>query len=130
MGLLHAAAIIIHRKKILLIKRSEMEDSEPGKWCPPNETLKENESPESAVIRGVTEELGMEFVISKKLFLHSYGNHITYVFIGSTPSKIINANSEEVADYAWFSYREAMRLKFAYDYDDVINRLQVLSLIS
>lgn len=129
MNLKHAAAIIIHDQKVLLIKRSEHEESEPGKWCAPNETFGENESPESAVVRGVNEELGMSFVIAKRLFNHSYQEHTTFVFEGTASGEII-PNPEEVADYGWFSYHEAMQLQFAYDYDKVVRSLHDLGLIT
>ncbi len=129
MSLKHSAAIIVRDQKVLLIKRSEQEDSEPGKWCTPNETLNEGESPEGAVVRGVKEELGMSFVIFKRLFDHSYQEHTTFVFEGVANGEIV-PNPEEVADYGWFSYQEAMRLEFAYDYDRVIRSLHDLKLIT
>jgi|SRR3989339_1099408 len=128
MGLHHSAAIIIQDQKVLLIKRSTLEDSEPDKWCAPNETLKENESPGSAVVRGVQEELGMKFVISKQLSNHSYQGHTTFVFLGTAEGEIV-PNPEEVAEYAWFSYTDAMNLDFAYEYDKVIKKLYDLTII-
>ena len=129
MSLKHSAAIIVRDQKVLLIKRSKQEDSEPGKWCTPNETLNEGESPESAVVRGVKEELGMSFVVSKRLFDHSYQEHTTFVFEGVATGELV-PNPEEVADYGWFSYQEAMPLEFAYDYDKVIKNLHDLAIIT
>lgn len=129
MYLKHSAAIIIRDQKVLLIKRSECEDSEPNKWCAPNETLEKNESPENAVVRGVQEELGINFIISKRLFDHSYQGHTTFVFIGVAAGEVI-PNPEEVADYNWFSYKDAMELEFAYDYDKAISSLHDLKLIT
>jgi NADH pyrophosphatase NudC (nudix superfamily) len=51
------------------------------------------------------------------------------VFIGVADGEIV-PNPEEVAEYGWFSYQEAMRLDFAYDYDKVIGSLYDLELIS
>ncbi|KKS30715.1 MAG: NUDIX hydrolase [Parcubacteria group bacterium GW2011_GWA2_43_11] len=129
MGLHHSAAIIIQDQKVLFIKRSTLEDSEPNKWCAPNETLKENESPESAVVRGVQEELGLRFVISKQLSNHSYLGHTTFVFLGTAEGEIV-PNPDEVAEYAWFTYTDAMRLEFAYGYDKVIKNLHNLALLA
>ena len=122
MNLKHSATIIVRNKKILLIKRSEEEDSEPNKWCPPNETLEPKESPENAAVRGVKEEIGLDFLISKKLLEHHYQGHTTFVFLGTATGKII-PNLEEVSDYGWFSYQEAMALEFAYGYNKVIDYL-------
>ena len=129
MSLKHSAAIIVRDQKVLLIKRSLQEDSEPNKWCAPNETLKEDELPENAVVRGVKEELGMDFSITKKLFDHSYQGHTNFVFAGIASGDIA-PNPEEVADYGWFSYQEAMLLEFAYDYDNAVRNLYDLKLIT
>ena len=129
MSLQHAAAIIIRDQKVLLIKRSEHEDSEPNKWCAPNETLKEGELPEDGVVRGVDEELGMRFIIEQQLPDHPYQRHITFVFVGVADGEIVPA-PEEVSDYGWFSYGESKQLMFAYDYDKVIENLHKLGLIA
>ena len=125
----HAAAIIIRDRKILLIRRSEKEDSEPNKWCVVNETLEDDESPENAVVRGVYEEIGLKFEITKRLFEHSYQGHITYLFTG-TASGDFKPNLEEVAEYKWFFHSEAKKLEFAYDYGKVISGLHDLGLIA
>lgn len=129
MKLKHSAVIIIRDQKVLLIKRSEQEDSEPNKWCPPNETLEKGESPEKAVIRGVQEEIGTQFTITKKLFHHSYQGHTTFVFLDVSDGDI-NPNPEEVADYGWFDYKEAMRLEYAYNYYKVVRKLYDFELIA
>lgn len=128
MSLQHAAAIIIRDQKVLLIKRSEQEDSEPNKWCAPNETLKEGEHAADGVVRGVDEELAMRFTIEEQLPDHLYQGHTTFVFVGTADGEIIPA-PEEVSEYGWFSYREAMQLTFAYDYDQVIKQLHTLGRI-
>lgn len=128
MGLTHAAAIIIRDQKVLLIKRSEQEDSEPNKWCVPNETLKEGERPTDGVVRGVTEELAMRFSIKEQFPDHLYQGHTTFVFIGTADGEIV-PTPDEVSEYGWFSYGEAKRLTFAYDYDKVVENLHALGLI-
>lgn len=124
----HSAAVVIRNKKVLLIKRSKEEDSEPGKWCLPNETLKKNETPEKAVVRGVKEELGMNFSISKKLFDHFCDGHMTFVFLGIASGEVM-PNSEEVSEYGWFSLKDVTSLEFAYGYDKVIGNLYGMNFI-
>lgn len=124
----HTAAIILKKRKIFLIQRSSAEDSEPNKWCPPNETLEKDELPEHAVVRGVKEEIGLDFSIIKKLPDHHFMNHITYVFLGKGKGKII-ADSNEVGGFSWFTYQEAKKLCFAYDYQKVIDLLHQQNLI-
>ena len=123
----YCAAIAIRDYKVLLLKRSDKETDEIGKWCPVNETIEENESPENAVVRGVKEEIGSEFTITKQLPDHVYDGR-TAVFLGLIKGKI-KLNSEEVTKCGWFSYREAITLDFAYQYDHVIQNLHDLSLI-
>lgn len=129
MSLHHASAIIIKDQKVLLIKRSTGEDSEPNKWYPVNETLEENEKPEEAVIRGVREETGIHFTITKQLPNHYFEDHTTFIFIDNTEGKI-KLNPEEVAEFGWFFYNEAMKLKFAFGYKQVIRNLFDLKLIA
>ncbi|MBC8495397.1 NUDIX hydrolase [archaeon] len=130
-----ATGIIIKDKKILLLKRAEQENFEAGKWCPVNETI-EQETPEQAVVRGVQEEIGVNFTIKKKLF-EKVGDDmnkkvkngaIAYVFLGTIRGKI-NPNPKEVSEYRYFTYPEALRLTFAFDYIDVIKKLHNLNLI-
>jgi len=121
MSLKYAAAVIIRDQKVLLIRRSLKDDSESGKWCPVNESLKDNELPEVAVIRGAKEEVGLNFTISKQLS-NLYFDGTTYVFVGSAEGEI-KPDSEEVAEYCWFTYEEAINLKFAFGYEQVIQNL-------
>lgn len=116
------AAIIIRDNKVLLIKRSFIDSSEPGKWCLINESLEEKESPQEAVIRGVEEEMGLKFTITSRLpnFYH-YG-HTTIVFLGNTKGEI-KANPKEIAEYRWLTYKNAMKLEFAYGYKKIIKYL-------
>jgi ADP-ribose pyrophosphatase YjhB (NUDIX family) len=125
----HAGAVIIKDQKVLLIKRAKFEESEPDKWCMVNETLEEGELPTDAVIRGVKEEMGLNFIITKELFEHTYGEHLTYIFLGEVTGDI-TPHPEEVADFDWFNYGEAMELECAYGYDEVLKKILDLGLIT
>lgn len=125
MGPKYAAAIIIKEQKILLIRRSLGDDSEAGKWCPVNESIEEGESPEDAVIRGVKEEVGLQFVIKQPVIDDRFGE---YVFIGSSTGRL-RLDTEESIGYGWFSYKEIALLNLAYDYRLVFQKLFDFKLI-
>jgi len=116
----YTAAIIIRDKKILLLQRNKNDD-EPEKWTPINETIEDNESPEDAVVRGVKEEIGTEFLITERLENHLYDG-ITAVFLGTVTGPI-RPEQKEVKNFGWFSYEETKSLDFAYKYECVINQL-------
>lgn len=124
----YTAAVIVKDHKILLLKRSRREDDEAGKWCLVNESIEENEPPEKAVIRGAKEEIGTDFTIVKQLQDHNF-NGRTAVFLGLIIGNI-KPEQDEVDEYGWFSYEEAMRLEFAYGYEQVIQNLFDLKLIA
>lgn len=115
-----AAGIIIKDKKILLLKRLDI-DVEGGKWTPINETIEENESAEEAIVRGVKEEIGMSFTITKR-FRDDFYNDLNIVFLGSIDGSF-QPNPEEVAEYGWFTYEETLPLVFAWEYKRIINKL-------
>ena len=114
----YACAIIINSEnKLLLLKRSEKEDSEQNKWCPVNETIEYSEAPEDAVIRGVMEEVGMQFKIENVL-----EGDKTAVFKGNADGEI-KLNKDESLDYGWFSYEEVKSLDLAFDYATIIKQV-------
>ena len=51
-----------------------------------------------------------------------------YRFIGNWSGNI-KLQKEEIADYDWFTFNNAMKLIFAFDYLDVLKELQKKSLI-
>jgi len=97
--------IIIHNKKILLVKRKD----EPGKdwWWIPGGRIFKNETLEQAAIRKAKEETGLDIRVEKKLTsyeffyskstfgeLKSGGHTISVVFL----CKPINPNQEIILD--------------------------------
>jgi 8-oxo-dGTP pyrophosphatase MutT (NUDIX family) len=121
-GLLHSAAIVIKDAKLLLTKRPDNDDSEPGKWCPINETIEDGETPEAAVVRGAKEEMGLDFTITKQLPGYSLGGHTAFVFLGETKDQP-QPNPVEVSEYRWVSHEESKTLEIAYGYDRVAQYL-------
>ncbi|MFH1506123.1 MAG: NUDIX hydrolase [archaeon] len=123
----HAAGIIIKDKKILLLKRSAIEE-QPNKWCPVNETIKPGETPEQAAARGVKEELGVDFQNLKFLFDNAGVDKTATVFLGDIAGEI-KLDPKEVAETAWLTFEEAMKLEYAYGYDKVLERLHEMDLL-
>jgi ADP-ribose pyrophosphatase YjhB (NUDIX family) len=123
-----AASIIIKDKKILLLQRSEKEEVEANKWNPPNETIEEGENPDSAAVRGVKEETNYEFIIDRFLFGHFYDNKKTHVYLGNISGEL-KLDPKEVSESDWFSYEDAKKLEYAFDYEKVIEKLHKLELL-
>lgn len=116
----HAAAIIIQNRKVLLLQRV-IDDEKAYKWTPVNETIEDNKIPEYAAIRGVAEEIGLTFTISQRLKDNIYQGR-TAVFLGNVKGEI-KPNAKEVAGCGWFSYQEAISLRFAFGYNKVVQEL-------
>lgn len=119
---LHACGIVVENGKILLTRRALNDYSEPGKWCPINETIEPGESAEQAVVRGAIEEVGIIFKIISQFKPTTFINNSTVVFIGKRTGKI-SIQIEEVAEYNWFNFEKACKLDLAYDYSDLIHDL-------
>ncbi len=124
-----SAGIIIKEDKIFLLLRSK-EEEEGDLWCPINETIEDDESPEQAIIRGCKEETDMDFEIKKFLSIHNYSKteKNTAVFLGEAKGDI-NLNPEECADSGWFTYEDAIKLDYAFGYKDLIEKLRSKKLI-
>ncbi len=120
----YCAAVIVRNNKALLVRRL-LTDDEAGKWCPVNESIEEGESPEDAVIRGVKEEVGLQFIVNQDISDDHFGE---YVFIGSGIGNL-KLDIGESMECGWFSYGKAMLLDLAYDYRLVFQKLFDLKLI-
>ena len=60
-------AIIIKNEKVLLEKRKDTEDNYAGLYALPGGHMKEQETPEQALVREIKEELNIEITKYKKL---------------------------------------------------------------
>ncbi|OQA06082.1 MAG: dihydroneopterin triphosphate pyrophosphatase [Firmicutes bacterium ADurb.Bin373] len=125
---LHVCGIIIENNKILLLQRSLNDKSEPGKWCPINETVEKDEQLENAVIRGTKEEVGVKFIIKNQIKPKLFDDVSTTVFCGTRVGKI-KMDKNESNQYKWFSYDEAIKLTFAYKYEKLIEDLHTQGLL-
>lgn len=122
---LTVGACIIFDKKILLMLHTKI-----GKWLFPGGHIETNETPDSAIIREVKEETGLDFKFLKfspltqaseelkKLSipihanLHNVGDHNHYCmyFLGTVNSSTF-AKNKESKELKWFGVEELKKLE-------------------
>ncbi len=134
LGKVAASAAIIHRKKILLLKRSIQAKLFPEYWTFPSGGIEDTDtSTEAAVIREVKEETGLDFTPMKKLgFYESHAGekrHFALVHLGVWKGDIL-LQEAEIQEYCWVNYKEAKKMNLAFAYADVIKDLYKNKLIS
>ena len=123
-----SSAIILKDKRILLIKRSNYTTVYPGFWSCPGGRAEKNETPEQNVIREVKEEVNLEFEPTKLIKKGFYENNNLYLFYGHWTGKV-RIQEEEVDAWNWFTFREALNLKLAFDYRNTLEMLYDLNYI-
>lgn len=64
--------IVLHNRKILLIRRSLEDDIHPGVWEFPGGKMEVNESLEQALARELQEEIGLEVTCKKLLYATTF----------------------------------------------------------
>ena len=123
-----ASAIIIKNKKILLVKRSNYTNVFPNTWACPGGRANSNETPKEAVIREVKEEVNLDFIPKKLFKTGNYEGRELFRFIGDFSGNIILQN-DELTDFSWFSYSDAIKLDLGFDYKELIEMLHRENLI-
>jgi ADP-ribose pyrophosphatase YjhB (NUDIX family) len=125
---LAASGIILKQHKILLLQRSNYTQNYPGYWgCPGGRAL-EGESAEQNVIREVKEESNLDFFPTQIIKTGIWQNRTFYRFLGDWKGEI-KVQQEEVADYNWFAYDQAVKLNLSFDYREIIELLNKKSLL-
>jgi len=123
-----SSAIILKDKKILLVKRSDYTPTFPNTWACPGGRADNNETPEQAVIRELKEELNLNFKPVKLFKKGKWKNRRLYRFLGEWDGKI-KVQEEEIDDFGWFSYEEAVKLNLGFDYKEIIEKLHKKDLL-
>lgn len=118
----HACGIIIENNKLLLTRRSLTDSSEPGKWCPINETVEKGENLEDSTIRGAMEEVGLTMYELVEFTPTIFHDEETVVYIGKRTGEI-KFDPKEVEEIGWFLFDDAKKLEYAYGYDKLIEDL-------
>jgi 8-oxo-dGTP pyrophosphatase MutT (NUDIX family) len=116
------SAIILKDKKIFLQKRSNYTKVFPLCWIVPGGRSEVEEKPEETVVREVKEETNLNFKATKLYYRSTWKDRDCFRFLGEWNGEI-KIDTEEVLEYGWFSYKEALELKLAFDYDKIIHKL-------
>jgi len=117
-----AAGLIIKNKKILLTKRSNYTEAFPGCWTCPGGRADEGETAKDAVVREVKEEVGLDFTPTELFATGKWEDRELNRFLGEWSGEV-KLQEEEITEFGWFTYDEAIKLDLAFDYRDVIKKL-------
>ena len=103
-------AVIRQGDQILLHQRSLNSRGQPGKWENAGGEIDEGETPENAIVREIKEELGVDFIIEKRIYEDVFksgpDDWNVIIFSGSivgTPQVMI---PEETSEVKWFKLSE------------------------
>ncbi len=132
-GKIASSAVIIEKGKLLLLKRAGHVLNYPGHWTFPSGGVEETDSSiRDTVIREVKEEVGLDFIPTKKWnFYESIANgkrYVALIHLGVSSGKI-KLQKEEVSAWQFFTYKETKQLKLAFAYREVIDDLHKAGLI-
>ena len=118
------AAIIKNEAGKILLTRRNVEPFK-GQWCLPGGHIDANETVETAVVREVKEETGLEFAPNFITYFdeiapeHNW-HAVVMVFSGKGMGEIVTQESE-VTDIRWFSLEEACSLPLAFVHNQILD---------
>lgn len=102
--------IIVYKGKVLIIKRSDYDEVFTGIWEIPGGRLQFDEKLESALIREVIEEVGIEITIERLFYAYTFMTGLTRQFVVLTylcKTEQDNVTlSNEHTEYLWASKAE------------------------
>lgn len=125
---LSASGIILQRKKILLLQRSNYTQLYAGYWGCPGGRAEPGETAEQNVIREVKEECNLNFTPTEIIKTGNWNEKHFYRFLGNWNGEI-KIQEEEVVDYNWFTFNETQKLPLAFDYKEIIEILYKKNLL-
>ena len=118
------AAIVENDRGEILLTRRNVEPFK-GQWCLPGGHIDANETVETAVIREVGEETGLDFTAKFITYLdeiapkHNW-HAVVMVFAGKGTGEI-SKQASEVTDIRWFSLEEARSLPLAFVHNQILD---------
>jgi len=123
-----ASAIILKDNKILLVHRSDYTPTFPNTWACPGGRGDPGETPEQAVIRELKEEVDINFKPTKLFATGKYKDRDLFRYLGEWSGEV-KIQEEEITEWNWFSYDEAVKLKLGFDYREILEKLHKEGLI-
>jgi mutator protein MutT len=123
-----ASAAILSSHKILLVKRRHSALLFPACWAFPGGKSEPGETPEEIVIREVKEETDLDFEPTEMFLTAYFRDRKMFRFLGNWSGKI-TLQEEELTDYGWFTFEEAIERELAFDYRNVLSVLHDRGLI-
>jgi len=103
-------AVIREGNEILLHRRSLESRGQPGKWENAGGEIDEGETPEEAIVREIKEELGVDFLIEKRIYEDDFesGEDTWHVIIfgGSILGVPRLMDPKETMEIKWFDLSE------------------------
>lgn len=109
-------AVIYTDNKFLLIKHNS------GHWAFPKGHVENGETEEETALREIKEETNLNVTLDTSFrYVITYSpkknvmKDVVY-FIGYNPEGMVKLQEEEVSEFVWFSYEEALKL-ITYDND-------------
>ena len=130
-----ALLMVIKDNKVLLFKRNETDESNPGKWAMIGGGVDAGETAEQALTREVKEESGIFLKNFTNLKKYGYGNVILNIFYTNTfDDQNIKLNKEH-SEYKYFTMEEleneentiATNIQFVKDYNAVAEKNEKLN---
>ena len=105
------AALINFNGKILVgKKKKDAEGFLAGKWHIPGETLEDGENNESALIRGIKEEAGIEIQVVRYLGTHRTPRHTEVKWYECIPKTYNIVAGSDLEEIKWVSKKDVLNL--------------------
>lgn len=124
--------VIVHEGRALIVKRSDHDEVGAGTWECAGGKIEFGENLESALVREIEEEVGIDVAVEKILFATSFNTDPTRQVVILTylcrPNHIKVALSEEHVDYKWAT-KEQLKALLTPDILQDFERHQVFSLL-
>jgi len=121
-----AACYIEYKGKILLLRRSDDDTQGGGQWGCPGGAVDANETPRTAILREISEEIGLkfsekDFIPSGEYYVHTkYGafkHHIFRIVLKEIPDIKL---SDEHSEYTFATPDDALTFDLVPDEDECI----------
>lgn len=125
--------IVYHHGKLLLLKRSDSDNTDPGLWDLPGGSMQPGENISDTLKREITEEIGVsgeDILINKPVGIvfgnyHKTGDMVVAIYLCETSSNKIILN-EEHSQYCWVKSEELSTFKLGRVIESVKSSLQNL----